>query len=102
MIIIRDKMRENEVYFPKMRHFGITECCLTLKSEATLQEYEFFPEDDGCLNDYYIFHINFSEIPDGEYRYNINVIDNGLIRIGEIKAEKTQYNSKQGYKQYEG
>lgn len=102
MINIKDKNGLREVYFPKMRHLGITECNLVLRSELTLEEYEFFPIDDGCLNDYYIFALDFSDVKDGEYRYTINTVDNGLIRIGEIKADKVQINKKETYIQFNG
>jgi len=42
--------------------------------------------------DYYVFHVDFSDIKDGEYTY-IAGSDKGIIRIGDYNEQHVSYTS---------
>lgn len=63
-------------------------------SELTNKEYSFDGLTDGDdLADYYVFTLNLSDIPDGEYKYTIDDDACGLIILGDlqIKANNVVY-----------
>lgn len=93
MIRIEDKRTINVTFFPKNRtDFNAT--LLKLRSEVTLEEYEFAVEDISGYRDYFTFAVDFSNVPDGEYIYEITdgTIKNcGLIRFGALGTSDTEY-----------
>lgn len=102
MINIKNKLLTQQVFFPKMAHLPNEEYEVTFKSEMTKKEITLFLTDVGGLADYYVFNLNFKDFEDGEWEYKIGIVETGLIRIGELDKDKTQYNNKQEYKQYNG
>lgn len=93
MIRVEDKNAYKYTYFPKNRtDFNATS--LKLKSEVTLEEYEFKVEDKSDFRGYFTFLVIFSNVPDGEYIYEITdglFKSYGLIRIGVIGTSDTEY-----------
>lgn len=69
-----------ELYVPAV-YGGAKE--ISFKSEITKQEYVFSGQP-SYAGDYYVFSIDFSSIPDGEYVYHAGN-DKGIIRIGDYK-----------------
>lgn len=63
---------------------------ISFKSEITNQEYVFSGQP-SYTGDYYVFNIDFSLIPDGEYIYHAGN-DRGIIRIGTyLEPNKVSY-----------
>ena len=93
MIRVEDKYAYKYTYFPKNRtDFNATS--LKLKSEVTLEEYNFKVEDQSSFRGYFTFLLTFSNVPDGEYIYEITgglFKSYGLIRIGVIGASDMEY-----------
>lgn len=92
MIIVKQKNQEQRILFPKHIDNGLTIHTLYLHSELTNNDYEFEVADDDMLTTYYVFDILFEDVEDGEYVYNIDNISKGLIQIGDIVTNKTEYN----------
>ena len=93
MIRVEDKNTYKYTYFPKNRTDFIA-TSLKLKSEVTLKEYEFKVEDKSDFRGYFTFLVIFSNVPDGEYIYEITdglFKSYGLIRIGVIGTSDTEY-----------
>ena len=93
MVRVEDKNAFKYTYFPK-NHADFNATSLKLKSEVTLEEYEFKVEDKSDFNGYFTFLVTFSNVPDGEYIYEITdglLKSYGLIRIGVIGTSDTEY-----------
>lgn len=107
MIYIKDKTARNVILFPK-NSIKIEEennLSISLFSEATLKEYTFsnLNDADNLLDYYVIDEIDFSEIEDGEYVYEISsdkCCAKGLIRIGIIEMDKTEYDAHVQFTEY--
>lgn len=86
---IIDKFAENIVYFPKNQQSLIEKHIILLKSELTNEEYKLDNLTDlDDLYDYYVFNCNFSNIPDGEYKYIIDDNDAcGLLILGKVESK---------------
>lgn len=84
---ITEKSTENVVFFPKNIQKSQQFHNILLHSELTNKDYIIDNlVDNDNLYDYYKFECNFSNIPDGEYKYIID--DNmatGLIILGNVK-----------------
>lgn len=90
---IKEKTSENVVFFPK--NLGKTGKIHTilLHSELTNEDYKFDDVlDTGDLIDYYVFTCDFSNIPDGEYKYNIDNDACGLIILGDLNKKTKEEN----------
>lgn len=106
MIKVTDKFTKKEYYFPRERYFGITHGhkpmhILKLYGIGE-EEYEIGMLQDGNLfEDFYSFRLNFSDIPDGEYKYTIDDYERGLIIIGDLTVNSIAPSDKDTYNQYE-
>lgn len=100
MILIENN---ESFYFPK--HFSCEPATLELKSELSQKIYTFEVSDEGELDDYFIFSIDFSEIEEGEYIATVRDNDNvplsvSLLRVGAISAVNMEYNNNEEYIEY--
>ena len=85
MIEIKDKAFKQFVYFPKSIDVNYDSYDLVLHSEITQRNHEFIGLTDFSKSKkYFKFEIEFGDMDDGEYNYNISNISTGLIRIGEV------------------
>lgn len=84
---IIEKTAENIVFFPKNTPNSTEKHSILLHSELTNEDYKLEDLiDNDTLYDYYKFNCNFSNIPDGEYKYIIDDnIATGLIILGNVK-----------------
>lgn len=102
MILIENN---ESFYFPK--HFSSEPATLELKSELSQKIHTFDVSDEGELDDYFIFSIDFSDIEEGEYVATVRDSDNiplsvSLLRVGAISTVNTEYNNSEEYIQYNG
>lgn len=104
MIEIDNKVSQ-VVYFPKtMKSTGP----YTLKIHSELSQKDWYIDnllDQANLNDYYKFTVDFSNVDDGEFNYEIrkadDVFDTGLIRIGVVQNYGDGYNTQVEIIQYD-
>lgn len=108
MIIVSDKNRVNTVYFPKNLYDNTGPYTVTLCDRGTNKKYYFAGLEDNRLAShmFYTFSINFSELPAGEYEYEINdedesVCGTGIIRLNELVSDTVTYNKNNEYIAYE-
>lgn len=78
---------------------------LRLTNNVTGRYKEF--EVTGKIKGRYAYiDINLPKMDDGEYEYTLSddtgIIGKGIAQIGEVKANKTEYNNEVKYKQYNG
>ena len=71
-----------------------------LKNTETKKEYIKEFEDESTSDLYYVWSYVFSDIPVGEYEYEIDG-NKGLLRIG-VGMEKKVYDEEISFKSYEG
>lgn len=83
MIQIDVKSSANTINIPKNQVID-GDLVLTLHSELTQQTYTFNVVDEGRSKRFYKFTLDLENIPNGEYDYNINEVETGLIRIGAV------------------
>lgn len=103
MIKIDDKSEKVDVFFPKT----LTDMELPLSLvlfNGKNQEYTIEITDElGYFKNFYCFNIDFSFIPNGEYRYTLSdgiLKEDGLMRIGEIKSTTIENKIENTIKQY--
>ena len=60
---------------------------LHLKNTETKKEYDIEFEDESTSDLYYVWTYTFSDIPIGEYEYEIDG-NRGILRIGEVMNKK--------------
>lgn len=100
MIFIANK-GEVEVKIPRTSNKIQETYNILIESQATNQAYTFEDVvDTTSLRDYYTFTLDLSEIPDGEYEYNVSNLCEGLIQIGEISHTISAYTQNNEYKEY--
>lgn len=73
---------------------------LHLKNTETKKEYIKEFEDESTSDLYYVWTYTFSDIPIGEYEYDIDG-NRGILRIGEVMNKKI-YDKEITFKSYEG
>ena len=73
---------------------------LHLKNTETKKEYIKEFEDESTSDLYYVWTYTFSDIPIGEYEYDIDG-NRGILRIGEVMDKKV-YDKQITFKSYEG
>lgn len=100
MIKVTDKFTKVEYFFPKVRDLGVNVHIVKLYGIGE-EEYELFLRDSGDYSDFYVFNTDFSELPDGEYKYKIDDYEKGLIIVGDLKVNSKSPNDKDTYEQYE-
>ena len=101
MIIIEDKTTQKPVYFPKEKN-SASPSVLRLFCHLSKSEYTF--DISGCtvLDLYYVVEADWSVLNNAEYDYSIldsedNVLQNGLLRIGEYDVGDIIYDFKEEY-----
>ena len=94
---------QNSIWIPK-HESSYGPMTLILKHNLTSHEYKFDGLTDvGSDTGYWIFYnINFSTLPSGEYTYNLNNIEVGLIQIIEPMSKPISYKSEKTIIQYHG
>lgn len=102
MVIINENIGEISVNFPRNTDKNAETYELTLHGS---QDYTFGDLVDGNNSSlYYAFTIDFTGIPDAEYEYIITgdgIQEQGLLRIGSLNNQRTQYQSDNAIIQYE-
>lgn len=88
---IIDKNTQNLIYFPKNLNNFKEIHLITFTSEITNKSYSFDVRDEDNLFDYYVFTLDLSDLPDGEYKYNIDEDACGLIILGDLTKINTIY-----------
>ena len=105
MIAVKEKEPILTYYFPKNTVEDAESYIIRLKSEISHQTFSFTVIDSKKMSGYYSFSISFSEIPDGEYNYEIRKDDHlyakGLLRIGVIAPKRKIYNPTEEYQCYD-
>ena len=104
MVYIPTKSSAEVVKIPK-NQVPEGDLVLTLHSELTNQTYTFNVTDEGTFKRFYKFTLDLAHIPDGEYTYNINGSEEGLLRLGDISEtvpETIMYNASLEVIQYTG
>ena len=97
MIQITDKTQAIDVLFPRSSSVNYDgDYGIVIVSELTHGRYQWSSANSSSGSTYYKFSINFSEVVDGEYNYEIlspgkNSVSlgKGLIRVGEINSDST-------------
>lgn len=84
MVQVDIKTSANTINFPKNQSLT-GDLVLTLHSELTQRTFTFNVTDEGNSKRFYKFTLDLSNVDNGEYDYNINNIETGLIRIGAIE-----------------
>lgn len=99
MIIIDSNLSEITVKFPS----NLTKSSkpiLHLKNTETKKEYDIEFKDTGTSELWYVGLFDCSNIPSGEYEYEIDG-NRGLLRIGEVMNKKV-YDNNITFKSYNG
>ena len=90
MILISNKNMSNLVYIPENIVRNTLDYTLTLRNRASNKEYEFAVQDRRLVaSDFHTFAVDFSDVPVGEYEYEL--LDGDCVGKGIIKlcvAEK--------------
>lgn len=106
MVTIHDDLSNTWVFFPKNFTPSASGLTLTIKSTVNNTAFSFNVQDASGLTDFFVLNPDFSEVPDGEYKYEIkdgeNTINStGLLMKGEHIPANEQYNHTVEYTQYE-
>lgn len=105
MISVQEKEPILTYYFPKNTVEDAESYTMSLKSEITHQTFLLTVIDSKKMSGYFSFSISFSDIPDGEYNYEIRTDDHlcakGLLRIGVIAPKRKIYNPTEEYQCYD-
>lgn len=99
MVIINNISGQITVKFPS----NLTKSSkpiLHLKNTETKKEYIKEFEDESTSDLYYVWTYTFSDIPIGEYEYEIDG-NRGILRIGEVMNKKV-YDNNITFKSYNG
>ena len=99
MIIINNKSDQITVKIPS----NLTKSSkpiLHLKNTETKKEYDIELEDTSTSDLWYVGLFDCSNIPSGEYEYEIDG-NRGILRIGEVMNKKV-YDKEITFKSYEG
>lgn len=90
-MIFIESNKKHKVLFPKNEKTCKVDYTLLIKSELTNQFWSYEVSDSDYLSNYYSFSVDFSNLKDGEYVYMIDNVASGLLRIGEIKYDHTDF-----------
>ena len=93
MIIVKDNLSASTIYVPCNTPKRCEENQHTLVISSPKNVYSFDLEDEDLLSDFYVFTLDLSEIPSGEYTYEVGCDSSGIIRIGDYVDENKQYAS---------
>lgn len=98
MIKVTDKSTIKPLYFPKTNPQKYCHIVLYGMSEEV---YDLGEEiyDLSSYEDFYMFELDLSNIPDGEYKWVINNYECGLLIIGDLKMESMARDDKDTYVQ---
>lgn len=103
MVYIPTKSSAEVVKIPK-NQVPEGDLVLSLHSELTNRTFTFNVTDEGTSKRFYKFTLDLEHIPDGEYEYNINGGEEGLLRLGEVSdaaPETVSYSSSTEVKTYD-
>ena len=98
MIIIDSNLSEITVKIPN--NLVKSSGKIYLKNTETKKEYIKEFEDESTSDLYYVWTYTFSDIPIGEYEYEIDG-NRGILRIGEVMNKKV-YDNNITFKSYNG
>lgn len=98
MVIIDSNLSEVTVKIPN--NLVKSSSILHLKNTETKKEYDIELEDTGTSELWYVGLFDCSNIPIGEYEYDIDE-NRGLLRIGEVMNKKV-YDNNITFKSYNG
>lgn len=102
MIFIDRKSAKSKLFIPKNTENSSESYDLILKSQGTGKEISFTGlTDSGVSDDYLVFEINTTSIPNGEYEIKCGV-EKGLIQVGKISHTSTAYTDTREYIEYQG
>ena len=75
---------------------------LTLKHKLTNAEFEFnnLTNEDTTLLFWTFGNLDFSALPTGEYDYNLNGLETGLLQINQQVVDPISYNTEKTIIQY--
>ena len=98
MIRISDKFQENVVYFPKLSKFEKLHIILKdgLGNQIDLGDFT----DEDVNPNFYTIKLDVKQLHDGEYTYHLNQIDSGIMQIGDLQPEITEFENEKGIIQY--
>lgn len=100
-MVIKQKLQETMVYFPKNLVSIQIDHDLVLHSELSNETYTYTVNDMKAFDDYYVFQLDLTNIPNGEYVYTIDTNKaKGLIIIGDYTVETKEYFNEQKIKSY--
>lgn len=88
---IKQRLSKTEVILPKNTPQFTQNHTFSMYSEMTNDEYSLECVDEGGLSDFFVFTMDLTNIPDGEYRYRIDEDACGLIILGELAYNNTSY-----------
>lgn len=83
MVVIYSKSASEIVNFPKTQNLD-GDLVLTFHSELTQNDYSFDVVDLGTSKRFYKFELDLTNVPNGEFAYNINGKEQGLVRVGDV------------------
>ena len=96
---IKYKMTTKQIFIPKSAFSSLITHKLELYSELSKITYTYVLTDRDNLPDFYVFDVDFSDLPDGEYIYQVDTEDaKGLILIGNTESFLTQLNNNEDEK----
>lgn len=97
MVIIPDKDKESLVYISQNIYQPAGEYDIVLRDRATNDDYEFHCADENVVqNSFYTFRMDFSDVPVGEYEYEVKDSENwtvskGIIRLNRLENDVIEY-----------
>lgn len=111
MIIIKDKTVSQKIYVPKSQYEHLQQIYkFHMIGLMDNQEYTFILSDEKNYGDFYVFTVNFMDLPNQEYKYTVNPIKDvynyitkeyeqveycdvgkGLLRIGNLEYKTKEY-----------
>lgn len=106
MVVIHDNLTDNHYFIPKNFAPKTSGLTLTIKSTVNNEETVFNVSDLSGLTDFFVVNPDMSEVPDGEYKYTVKdgegeTNSTGLIKKGNWKPSKTEYNDTIEYTEYQ-
>lgn len=91
MVKVINKDQINNNFYPKCHQTCDKWHSIVFKQPTTNTHIEMDVIDEGNLSDYYCFEIDYSRFEDGEYKYCIDGIEKGILRVGVVKPTTTSF-----------
>lgn len=105
MIQIKDKYQESTIKIPKNADYS-GEFVFRVYSPVSQTIDDYDVEDNGTSRNFYVFSIDFSNLPDGEFNWTLiqdeDTVATGILQVGdgEETVQIVQYGAEIEYKQY--